>query len=175
MKKTLIAAVVAATAVVSLPTFAGAQETAQDAFNEMESAFGFVPSFFKVYPEHGVAAAWRLTRDLELSETTALSPKVKSLINIAVAAQIPCQFCIFADTEAARAAGASEEEIKEAVAQAALTRHWSTILNGMQVDLDAFKAEFGGEPVAEEPKASPIGFRPSSVEPRHLHIRAASR
>jgi AhpD family alkylhydroperoxidase len=123
---------------------ASAQETPKETFAEIEEAFGFVPSFFKVYPEHGVTAAWRLTRDLEISEETALSPKVKSLINIAVGAQIPCRYCVFADTEAARAAGATEEEIKEAVAQAALTRHWSTILNGMQVEFDDFRAEFGG-------------------------------
>ena len=28
---------------------------------------------------------------------------------------------------------------------AALTRHWSTFLNGMAVDFDQYKAEFGGE------------------------------
>ena len=30
----------------------------------------------------------------------------------------------------------------------ALTRHWSTFLNGMQVDFDEFKKEVGGEMVA---------------------------
>ena len=33
-------------------------------------------------------------------------------------------------------------EIAEAVAQAALTRHWSTMMNGLQIDFEAFKAEF---------------------------------
>ena len=42
-------------------------------------------------------------------------------------------------------AGATEEEIQEAVAMAALPRHWSTIFNGMQVDFDQFKKEMGGE------------------------------
>jgi len=28
---------------------------------------------------------------------------------------------------------------------AALTRHWSTIFNGMQVDFDTFKKEMGGQ------------------------------
>ena len=41
-------------------------------------------------------------------------------------------------------AGASEEEIEEAVAISALTRHWSTVFNGMQVDLDQFKKEMAG-------------------------------
>jgi len=33
------------------------------------------------------------------------------------------------------------EEIREAVAMAAITRHWSTVLNGTQVDLAGFKKE----------------------------------
>ena len=35
--------------------------------------------------------------------------------------------------------------LAEAVAQAGLTRHWSAILNGLQIDFETFKAEFGGD------------------------------
>jgi len=42
---------------------------------------------------------------------------------------------------AAKANGATDEEIREAVAMAAISRHWSTVLNGMQVDLNAFKSD----------------------------------
>lgn len=45
------------------------------------------------------------------------------------------------DTAVAKANGATDEEIREAVAMAAITRHWSTVLNGMQVDLPTFKSE----------------------------------
>lgn len=41
----------------------------------------------------------------------------------------------------ARAAGATEAEVREAVATAAYVRHWSTVLNGMSYDFDTFKAE----------------------------------
>ena len=88
-----------------------------------------------------IAGAWALTRDLEFSETTALAPKTKALISLAVAAQIPCQYCIWADTNGAKAAGATDEEIAEAVGMAAHTRHWSTIFNGLQIDFEQFKAE----------------------------------
>lgn len=71
--------------------------------------------------------------------------KTKALISLAVAAQIPCTYCIWADTQSARLAGATDEEIREAVAMAALTRHWSTVFNGMQVDFETFKKELGGE------------------------------
>ncbi len=66
---------------------APAQETAEEAYSEITEAFGFVPTFMREYPEHGIAGAWILTRDLELSEETALSPKIKSLINVAVGAR----------------------------------------------------------------------------------------
>jgi AhpD family alkylhydroperoxidase len=67
--------------------------------------------------------------------------KEKSLIGLAVSAQIPCSYCIEADTAFAKLAGASDREIQEAVAMAALTRHWSTILNGHQVDRDQFSRD----------------------------------
>ncbi|TIO14395.1 MAG: carboxymuconolactone decarboxylase family protein, partial [Mesorhizobium sp.] len=54
-------------------------------------------------------------------------------------------YCVWSDTENAKRAGATDEEIQEAVALAALTRHWSTIFNGMQVDFAQFKKEMGGE------------------------------
>jgi AhpD family alkylhydroperoxidase len=62
-----------------------------------------------------------------------------------VAAQIPCTYCIYAHAKGAKNAGATDEEIQEAVAMAALTRHWSTVLNGMQIDLEDFKKEMAGK------------------------------
>ncbi|RUW95844.1 carboxymuconolactone decarboxylase family protein [Mesorhizobium sp. M2A.F.Ca.ET.037.01.1.1] len=106
---------------------------------------GGVPSFVKQFPKAGLPGAWAEVKAIELSDKTALTPKEKSLISLAVAAQIPCSYCIWSDTENARHAGATDQEIQEAVAMAALTRHWSTIFNGMQVDFDQFKKEMGGE------------------------------
>ena len=54
--------------------------------------------------------------------------------------------------------GASDQEIQEAVAMSALTRHWNTMLNGMQVDFDTFKKEMGGESAAKWSKVTPTGF-----------------
>jgi AhpD family alkylhydroperoxidase len=60
----------------------------------------------------------------------ALDGKTKQLIGLAVAAQIPCAYCVYATTKAAKAAGATDAEIKEAIATAALIRFNSTMLNG---------------------------------------------
>ena len=118
---------------------------ANAAYAEMEAAFGKVPEFIRLFPKAAVAGAWAEVRDLELSDKTALSVKEKALISLAVAAQIPCTYCVWEDTKTARDAGASDEEIAEAVAVAAVTRHWSTFFNGMALDFDRFKADLGGE------------------------------
>ena len=112
---------------------------------EIEATLGTVPTFVKLFPKAAVADAWAEARDLEFSDDTALSPKVKSLISLAVSAQIPCHYCVWSDTRATGEAGATDEEIAEAVAMAALTRHWSTFLNGMAVDFDQYKVDLGGE------------------------------
>jgi AhpD family alkylhydroperoxidase len=124
--------------------------SAEDTYKDIEQTMGGVPGFIKLFPKAGIAGAWAELKAIELSEDTALSPKVKSLISLAVAAQIPCSYCIWADTNSARQAGATDEEIAEAVTMSALTRHWSTFFNGMQVDLDTFKKEVGGEPAKQE-------------------------
>ncbi len=125
-----------------------AQDTnaaAEQTYREVEAMLGGVPGFVKAFPKAGIAGAWAEERDLELSDKTALTPKVKALISLAVAAQIPCQYCIWADTNSARGFGASDEEIAEAVGMSALTRHWSTVFNGLQIDFDQFKKEMGGQ------------------------------
>jgi AhpD family alkylhydroperoxidase len=60
----------------------------------------------------------------------ALDAKTKHLIALGVAAQIPCAYCVFTHTKGAKAAGATDAQIKEAIATAALVRFNSTLLNG---------------------------------------------
>lgn len=123
---------------------AGAEDDAYaKTLTDVEKTFGFVPTFMKQMPRAGIAGAWQQLKDLEFSENTALPPKVKALIGLAVVAQIPCAYCIWADSAAAKQAGATDEEIREAVAIAATERYWSTILNGVQADLGTFKKELG--------------------------------
>src|ERR1700752_5495088 len=65
-----------------------------------------------------------------MNPTGALDGKTKHLIGLGVAAQIPCEYCVYAHTKAAKAAGATDAQIKEALATAALVRFNSTMLNG---------------------------------------------
>lgn len=146
MKKTI--AIVAITVMTAFAApFAAGQDlpTAEETYQEIEAAIGLVPSHFKAYPPSAVAGAWAMTKGLDFGEGAELEPKTRSLISLAVAAQIPCQYCIWLETKMARDRGASDAEVSEAVALAGYVRHWSAVLNGLQIDLDTFKAEFGGE------------------------------
>jgi AhpD family alkylhydroperoxidase len=126
----------------TLAPVASAENTsAQATYQDIERTLGMVPSFFKLFPESGIAGAWAEFKSLQLNPKTRLDGKTKELIGLAISAQIPCHYCIYFHTAAAKAYGASEEEIREAVAMSAIVRHWSTVLNGMQVDLAGFKQE----------------------------------
>ena len=100
-----------------------------------------VPKFYKdTYPEHALKSALEASKEL-MGKNAKLDAKTRELIALGVAAQIPCVYCVYVHNKNAMAEGASEAEIREAVAIAAHVRHWSTVLNGMGYDLEAFKAE----------------------------------
>jgi AhpD family alkylhydroperoxidase len=80
-------------------------------------------------PDQSVKLHWDEYQAL-MNPTGALDGKTKQLIALGVAAQIPCTYCVFAHTKAAKAAGATDAQIKEAIATAALVRFNSTVLNG---------------------------------------------
>jgi AhpD family alkylhydroperoxidase len=132
----ILAATLAALTALAQP--ASAQDV-QATYRDIEQTLGSVPTFFKQMPASAIAGAWAEMKGFQLNPQTKLSGKTKELIGLAVAAQIPCQYCIYFHTAAAKANGASDEEIKETVAMAAVVRHWSTVLNGTQVDLGGFK------------------------------------
>src|SRR5258706_12353884 len=94
-----------------------------------------------MFPEVGIAGAWTEFKSVQLNPKTKLDGKTKELLGLAVAAQIPCSYCVYFHTAAAKLNGATDEEIREAVAMSAIVRHWSTVVNGMQVDLGGFKQE----------------------------------
>ena len=65
-----------------------------------------------------------------MNPTGALDGKTKQLIALGVSAQIPCAYCVYATTKAAKAAGATDAQIKEAISTAALVLYNSKMLNG---------------------------------------------
>jgi AhpD family alkylhydroperoxidase len=108
---------------------------------EIEKALGFVPGFVRAIPPSLLPSWWDAAVSFEDSPDTRLDGRTKQLIALAVAAQVPCEYCIAYHSEAARVYGASEQELQEAVAMAASVRQNSTILNGMQVDRAQFRKD----------------------------------
>ncbi|MFW6077195.1 MAG: carboxymuconolactone decarboxylase family protein [Hyphomicrobiales bacterium] len=107
------------------------------------------PQFMQdVLPEQAVEPAWQEFQAI-MNPDGALDGKTKELIGLAVAAQVPCEYCVYYHTKAAEQQGASEEEIKEALASGAMVRKWSTMLNGSDYDQqdwrDQVDAMFSGE------------------------------
>jgi AhpD family alkylhydroperoxidase len=137
------AALIAGT-LLAMPGAAVAEEPASKAeiLAGVEQMLGFVPTFMQQMPRATLPVAIAGYTNLDAGETT-LPAKTKYLISLAVAAQIPCQYCVWADTMAAKAAGATDEEIGEAVGVAAMTRFWSTNFNGLQVDFANYQKELG--------------------------------
>lgn len=115
------------------------EQTPAEARAEAAEMLGMSLPELQVYPDSGVVGAWAWMQDVEDGEGV-LDPKTRELIGLAVASQIPCQYCIHYHRKAAMANGATEQELREASAVAANTRHWSTILYGAEVDIDAYKA-----------------------------------
>jgi AhpD family alkylhydroperoxidase len=146
LNKTLISiALVASLAGAALAeNRAGAQPaspTVTATMAEIQKTFGFVPDFFKSVPQTLLPAWWSALSTFQLNPATKLDGKTKELIGLAVSAQVPCEYCIIFHTEAARLNGATEEEIREAVGMAAVTRQGSTLLNGLQVDKTQFRKD----------------------------------
>jgi len=140
--KTLAKLTLLATTLFTLGTaHADPAADAKATYQDIQKTLGLVPSFFKAFPDEGVAAAWDELKSVQLNPKTALPSKTKELIGLAVAAQIPCRYCVYFHTQVAKLGGASDAEIKDAIAMAAITRHWSTVLNGMQIDLGEFKQD----------------------------------
>jgi AhpD family alkylhydroperoxidase len=142
LRKTIaVMAIASGFAALAMSPSALADDSAAATYKDIEQTLGSVPGFFMAFPEVGVAGAWAEFKSVQLNPNTKLDGKTKELMGLAIASQIPCTYCVYFHTAAAKANGATDEEIREAVAMAAIVRHWSTVLNGSQIDLASFKQE----------------------------------
>lgn len=141
MKKTVMLTVAAAGLAFASVARATESPAAAAAKADIQKTLGFVPQFFTRFPEAALPGAWEEMKTLQLNPGTALNGRTKELVGLGVAAQIPCRYCIIADTEFAKLEGATDREIGEAIAMSGLVRHWSTIMNGRQADKVAFKKD----------------------------------
>ena len=123
----------------------------QQAIDEIEQSFGFVPSFFKLLPDEYLGSEWDLQKRLALEEKL-IPNKYKELMGLAVAAATRCKYCTYYHTVVAKLFGATDEEIEEAMHYTKQVAGWSTYMNGMQMDYDIFTKEM--DRVAEHVKSA---------------------
>jgi len=115
---------------------------AKSVYKDVEQSFGFVPDFMKRFPAEALPGAWLNMRNVEMNPESAIPGKIKSLIGLAVSSQIPCRYCVIADTEFAKLEGATDREIAEAVTMGAMARQYITLVEGLQVDEKAYKRDW---------------------------------
>ena len=117
-------------------------EDRRDVERDIEETLGLVPEFLKRVPERLLPSEWASFKTLELADDTAIPNKYKEMIGLAVSGATRCRYCAYFHAEAARMFGATEDEITETAMIAKNTMGWSTYLNTLQFDYDAFVAEF---------------------------------
>src|SRR3984885_4455609 len=123
------------------------------------------PAWMKqTLPEQALKPLWEEYLAV-MNPTGALDGKTKQLIALGVAAQIPCAYCVYAHTKGAKAAGATDAQIKEAIATAALVRFNSTVLNGSDGGLEWQPQRKGGAPRAQYNWSAE-----TAVSPRHERL-----
>ena len=122
----------------------------------MTDALGATPPFIAALPEGAQAGAWAFMKGNSGNPAGTIPAKYRELIALGVAAQIPCSYCVYAHTAFAKANGATDAEVSEAVSYAGEVRLWSTILNGNAYELAQFKSDIDKilEHVSAQPKSN---------------------
>ncbi|MFL5785471.1 MAG: carboxymuconolactone decarboxylase family protein [Bacteriovoracaceae bacterium] len=140
---------------------------AEAAYKDIQKTFGSVPSFMKAVPDEAISGAWQDMKGIQLNQLTAIPGKYKELIGLAVAAQIPCKYCVYFHTQAAKLNKASPQEIKEALALSACVRRWSAVITGNGISEEKFRAETDQmlKFVSNQPLRQAQEAKPNSNEP----------
>lgn len=141
------------------PSTSSIPSTPEDALRDIRQTLGFMPQWLRSAPDTLIVGLWASLKGFEMNPNTALDAKTKELIGLAVAAQIPCEYCVYFHTASARKNGATDQEIREAIGMASVTRMGSTILNGSQVDKVTFRKDtdrmFKGESMKTQARRMP--------------------
>lgn len=131
-------AILAASVCIAFPAMAQDQN-ADQIRQAARDAFGVALPDIENYPDSMVSGAWAWMSDVEDGKG-ALDPKTMQLIGLAVAAQIPCEYCTYYHRKAAASLGATDQEMAEAAAMAGYVRNWSAVLYGTGADVAAYHA-----------------------------------
>lgn len=107
---------------------------------EIESTFGFVPSWFQPMSDQYLEQEWNAWK-AQASYKGAIPEKYRELISLAVMAATQDKYGIFYCTESAKMAGATEQEIREAAELVKYDVGWGPFMRLNQVDFEQFKQD----------------------------------
>ena len=98
-----------------------------------------------MYPEFMAEEAAEYFDEFNMlwSDESPINAKEGRLVAIAVSAAIRCEYCIAAQIEFAKKAGATDDEIKAAIQIAAEIQRFSTLLYGNEFDVETFNKIIG--------------------------------
>lgn len=106
----------------------------RELYDDIKSSFGMVPNFFKaqaaVDPEWA-ATNWQRVKQIMLKES-GLDRKTKEIISM----RNGCQYCHLAHKTMALMAGASEDELHDAVKVMELYQSFTAIADSLEVPCD---------------------------------------
>lgn len=108
--------------------------------DEIKETLGKVPGFMNSLPDDTLENEWGLFKRFELQESS-IPPKYRELMGLATASALHCWYCAGFHKAMAQLHGATDEEIQEASHYAKFSSGWSTYLNGIMYDKDAYVKE----------------------------------
>lgn len=125
--------------IMPLIEYAGANEEVRAVFDDIKRTRNVedVNNFWKALANHPptLRQVWEEVK--QVMAPGALDPLTKELIYIAVSATNGCEYCTTTHTTSARSKGATEAQIAEALAVAALANKTNRLANGYRVPVDA--------------------------------------
>ena len=116
------------------------QELHKQLNQQFEQMLGPMPPAMRASSDAAVRAEWQLFTQTWFEEG-AIPQKYRHLMGLAVAAVTRSRSGAHLHTTLAKAFGASDAEIEDAVHYAKFTAGWSAYGNGMQLDYEQFKDE----------------------------------
>jgi len=115
-------------------------ERYDETVTEIEETLGIVPGYMEALPEEDLVNEWPNLRRF-LFEESAIDPKQRELVGLAVAAAIGCEYCRHFHKGAAQLHGATEEELATLSFLASYTPRYSALIQAQDYDIDVFKRE----------------------------------
>jgi AhpD family alkylhydroperoxidase len=111
----------------------GTKETASRWLSEIEEEYGRAPLILKRMKERPEVLISHLLYKSSVFETSHLDPKCIELISLAVGAALKCRHCVEYHMAAAKAKGATRDEILEAILIAGLASNASVLADAYRV------------------------------------------